>query len=307
MPAQVPGDTSFASAVGAPRRYGGHSMSARLRTVLVQAPAPPANEGDWRDFGYVRPVDHGLAATEHAAFREILAADGIEVVAAGNAAEDSGLLDAIFTYDPSIITDRGAILCRPGKALRRPEVDLAAAAYARLGIPVLGRIAAPGTLEGGDTLWLDARTLAVGRGYRTNDAGIAQLTELVAPLGVEVIPVSLPHWRGQGECLHLMSLISPVADDLAVVYPPLLATSFVELLSDRGWRFVTVPDEEFDAMGCNVLALAPGRCLALAGNPITRARLAAAGCDVRTYTGNEISLNRAGGPTCLTRPLLRTV
>ena len=172
-------------------------------------------------------------------------------------------------------------------------------------MPILGRIEAPGTVEGGDTLWLDERTLAVGRGYRTNDAGIGQLATLLAPVGVEVMDVALPHWHGPDECLHLMSLISPVAPDLAVVYLPLLATEFVEELRRRRLRLVEVPDAEFDTLGCNVLALAPGRVLVTEGSPVTRARLEAAGCQVVAYTGAEISLNRAGGPTCLTRPLWR--
>jgi N-dimethylarginine dimethylaminohydrolase len=278
-------------------------MSATLRSVLVRRPAPPVGAEDWRRFGYLHPVDHDRTEREHAAFRAILTEAGAEVVEAGP--DPAGELDAIFAFDPSIVTDRGAIVCRPGKAERQVEADLAARTYEELGIPILGRIEAPGTIEGGDTLWLSDRTLAVGRGYRTNAAGIAQLAKLLAPLGVDVIPVALPHWRGPGECLHLMSLISPVAPDLAVVYLPLLPVTFVELMRQRSWRFVEVPDAEFDSMGCNVLALAPGRCLMLGGNPVTQGRLEAAGCEVVTYAGAEVSLNRAGGPTCLTKPLWR--
>jgi len=284
-------------------RYGGHSMTARLRSVLVRPPAPPAGSDDWRRFGYARPVDHALAEREHAAFREMLAAEGVDVVAAGP--DPDGELDAIFAFDPSIITDAGTILCRMGKPARRVETALAERAYADLGIPVLGRIEEPGMVEGGDTCWLDERTLAVGRGYRTNTAGIAQLTALLAGIGVEVVAVDLPHWRGPGECLHLLSLISPVGPDFAVVYLPLLAAGFVEALREREWRLVLVPDEEFDSLGCNVLALAPNRGLMEQGNPVTRARLEAAGCEIVTYAGKEVSLNRAGGPTCLTRPLWR--
>jgi N-dimethylarginine dimethylaminohydrolase len=285
------------------RRYGGQSMSARLRSVLVRRPAPPAGDEDWRAFGYLHPVDPAAAEAEHAAFRDLLAAEGAEVVAAGD--DPPGMLDAIFAYDPAIITDAGAILCRLGKEPRRDEAALAERAFAGLGIPILGRIAEPGTLEGGDAFWLDEATLAVGRGYRTNAEGIAQLAAIVAGIGVEVVPVGLPHWHGPDECLHLMSLISPVAADLAVAYPPLLETAFMGLLRDRGWRLVEVPDEEFAGMACNVLALAPGRCLMIEGNPVTRSRLEAEGCTVLTYRGDEISRNREGGPTCLTRPLWR--
>jgi dimethylargininase len=289
--------------VGLSRRYGGQSMSATLRTVMVRQPAPPAREDDWQRFGYLHPVNIAQSEAEHAAFRDILTEEGVEVVTAGP--DPDGELDAIFAYDPSYMTDAGAILTRMGKSARLAESDYAAQTYAELGVPILARIEAPGTFDGGDAFWLDERTLAVGRSYRTNDAGIARLTSILAGIGVAVVRVDLPHWHGPAECLHLMSLISPVGDDLAVVYLPLLPVPFVEHLRERGWHFVEVPDEEFLSMACNVLALGPGRCLILDRNPITRSRLEAAGCQVRTYTGDEISRNREGGPTCLTRPIWR--
>ena len=285
------------------RRFGCQSMAAPLRTVMVRKPAPPQADEQASAFGYPRPVDVGATDAEHAAFRQILIDAGIEMIEAGP--DEPGALDAIFAYDPSIMTDRGAVLLRPGKELRLPEVALHEATYRALGIPILGRIEAPGTVEGGDTLWLDSQTLAVGRGYRTNDEGIRQLAAILAPLGVTVMPVALPHWHGPAECLHLMSLISPVAEDAAVVYLPLMPTAFVQELQRRDWRLIEVPDEEFDTLGCNVLALAPYRCLVCDGSPITRARLEAAGCDVTAYQGDHISHNRAGGPTCLTRPIWR--
>jgi dimethylargininase len=291
------------SGTGVARRYGGHSMTARLRSVLVRRPAPPLGEADWRAFGYLHPVDQALVEQQHAAFREILSEEGIEVIAAGP--DEAGHLDAVFAYDPSFMTDGGAILLRMGKELRRDETALHAATYRSLGIPILGEVEEPGMAEGGDALWLDERTLAVGRGYRTNEDGIRQLRAILAELDVDVLAYDLPHWRGPAECLHLMSLVSPVAADLAVVYPPLMAVAFLDALRERDWRLIEVPDEEFDTMGGNVLALAPGRCLMLDGNPQTRLRLEAAGCVVLAYEGSEISLNRAGGPTCLTRPLWR--
>jgi dimethylargininase len=291
------------SAVATGRAWGGQSMVAPLRRVLVRKPAPPAVEDEFTRFGYPRAVDHDRTQTEHEMFRALLAESGAEVVIAGP--DEAGLLDAIFTYDPSLMTDAGAMLLRPGKELRLPEVDLAEQIYRELGIPVMGRIEAPGTVEGGDTLWLDERTLAVGRGYRTNGEGIRQLAALLAPHGIEVMTVDLPHWRGPDECLHLMSFISPVADRLAVVYLPLMSVPFVQELQRRDWSFIEVPDEEFETHGCNVLALAPMRVLVCDGSPVTRDRLRAAGCEVVTYVGTELSHNRAGGPTCLTRPILR--
>jgi len=293
------------STVTTGRAWGGQSMVAPLKRVLVRKPAAPAAEGDFAAFGYPRPVDPERTEREHEAFRALLAGSGAEVVVAGP--DETGLLDAIFAYDPSLMTDAGAVLLRPGKELRLGEVDLAERTYAELGIPVIGRIEAPGTVEGGDTVWLDERTLAVGRGYRTNDEGIRQLSALLAPLGIDTMTVDLPHWRGPNECLHLMSFISPVADRLAVVYLPLMSVPFVQELLRRGWSFIEVPDEEFETHGCNVLALAPMQVLVCEGSPVTRARLQAAGCNVLVYTGDELSHNRAGGPTCLTRPILRAV
>lgn len=290
-------------AVASGRRYGGHSRSAPLRRVLVRRPAAPASGHEWSALGYPHPVDHQRAEHEHAAFRDLLSGAGVEVEAAGPDA--AGLLDAIFADDAAIMTDAGVIVTRPGKLARQPEADLAEQTFTKLGVPIRGRITAPGTLEGGDTCWLDERTLAVGRGYRTNDEGIRQLSELVAGLGVTVVPVELAHWHGPEECLHLLSMISPIAPDAAVVYLPLLATPFVQDLNARGWTLIPVPDEEFDSLGCNVLALAPWKVVVLDGNPITRQRLEASGCEVFTYTGTEISLNRAGGPTCLTRAIWR--
>lgn len=286
-------------------RFGGHSMSATLRAVMMREPAPALGAEDWRAFGYTHPIDQRETERQHAALRDLLAREGVEVIAAGP--DEAGHLDAIFAYDPSIMTDAGAVLLRMGKELRRDETSFHALTYGQLGIPILGVVEEPGTVEGGDTLWLDERTLAVGRGYRTNQSGIDQLRVILGQIAVEVVQFDLPHWHGAGECLHLMSLISPVAADLAVVYPPMMAVALVQELELRGWRTVDVPDEEFDSMGCNVLALAPGKCLMLEGNPETRRRLEAAGCEVLTYEGSEISMNRQGGPTCLTRPIWREV
>jgi N-dimethylarginine dimethylaminohydrolase len=271
--------------------------------VLVRLPAAPSARDDHAAFGYPRPVDHDRALREHEGFRAILRDAGVDVIEEGP--DHIGLLDAIFAYDPSLMTDAGAVILRPGKELRLPEAALAERSYHELGVPIVGRIAAPGTVDGGDTVWLDERTLAVGRGYRTNDEGIRQLRAILEPVDVAVHTVDLPHWRGPGECLHLMSFISPIAERMAVVYLPLMSVPFVRELNRRDWSFIEVPDEEFDRHGCNVLALAPLRVLVCEGSPITRRRLEAAGCTVFSYVGDEISHNRAGGPTCLTRPILR--
>jgi N-dimethylarginine dimethylaminohydrolase len=214
-------------------------------------------------------------------------------------------MDSIYVRDASILCDGGAILCRMGKAARRGEPEALAGDYTRLGVPLRGSVVGDGTLEGGDVLWLGPRTVAVGRGYRTNDEGVRQLKALLADSVDEVVTVPLPHWRGPDDVFHLMSMISPVAPDLALVYSPLLPVPFRQDLLARGIGLVEVPDEELESMGCNVLAVAPGVVVALSGNPETGRRLEAAGVEVHTYEGSEISVRGSGGPTCLTRPLER--
>ena len=288
---------------GAGATFGSQSMTGTLRTVMVRKPAPTVGGDEWQSFGYSRSVRQAETEREHRAFVDLLQANGVEVVAAGP--DPTGHLDAIFSYDPSLVTDRGAVLLRPGKELRRDEPSLHKATYQALGIPITGEIPAPGTVEGGDTLWLDGQTLAVGRGYRTNSEGIRQLSEILRPLGVTVLAYDLPHWNGPSECLHLMSMISPVAEKTAVVFSRMLAVAFVERLKDADWTLLEMAESEFDTMGCNVLALGDGRCVIANRNPETMALLARAGLTVLEYEGDHISHNRQGGPTCLTRPILR--
>jgi len=257
----------------------------------------------WRALGFTAPPDFATAVREYDRFLELLSATGAAVDALPPAA--SAGLDSIYVRDASVVCDRGVILCRMGKPLREGEPAAQEAMFRAMGYPILGAIAPPGRLEGGDIVWLDRRTIAVGRGYRTNDAGIAQLRALLGDAVDEVVVVQLPHWRGPADVFHLMSIISPVDRDLAVVYSPLMPIAFRDALLDRGLSLVEVPDEEFAGMGANVLAVAPRRCVMLAGNPVTRSRLERAGADVAEYDGDDISLKGGGGPTCLTRPLRR--
>ncbi len=283
-----------------PRGYGCQSMTGTLRRVLVRPPRA-ADCARWREFGWRAEPDRARIAAEHEAFRAELERVGADVVLARALLADG--LDAIYVYDPALVADRGAILLRPGKELRRGEPEAMGLDLEAAGVPVAARIQAPATVEGGDTVWLDARTLLVGRGYRTNGAGIEALARELP--GVEVIAFDLPHHRGPGEVLHLMSFLSPLDADLALVYPPLAPVRLLELLMERGIELVEVPDEEFDSLGCNVLALGPRLALAVDGNPLTRWRMERAGVDVRVYPGQDLSRKGAGGPTCLTRPLLR--
>jgi N-dimethylarginine dimethylaminohydrolase len=258
----------------------------------------------WRTLGFTAAPDLAKASAEFDVLVSLLASAGAEVNLLPRVDDTS--LDSIYVRDASIVCDRGVIICRMGKAARSTETAAQQMALGQLSLPLLGRIESPGTLEGGDVFWLDERTLAVGRGYRTNDEGIRQLRRLLGDAIDQLIVVPLPHWRGPADVMHLMSIISPVDRDLAVVYSPLLPVPFRELLVARGVTLVEVPDEEFETMGTNVLAVKPRMCLALEGNPVTRQRLQAAGAIVIGYQGEEISRKGAGGPTCLTRPLSRS-
>lgn len=279
-------------------------MVAPLQTALVRRPDENFGMADPDKWHYAARPDLEKAQAEHDAFVAILRGAGIKIVHHNAPLPDHA--DAIFVHDPVLITNQGAIILQMGKLLREGEESALAEKLAALDIPILYWLHDGARAEGGDLLWLDEQTLAVGQGFRTNAEGARQLQEALHDLGVTVIPVPLPYYQGPEACLHLMSVISLVADDLAVIYPPLLPVPFYQLLQERGFRFVEVPDEEFGTMGPNVLALAPGRCLMLAGNPITKQRLEAAGCEVLTYQGDEISLKAEGGATCLTRPLLRS-
>jgi dimethylargininase len=281
----------------ATRTYGCQSMTATLRRVLVRRPGGVAR---WREYGWRAEPDGAGIAAEHEAFAALLEEAGAEVIVAE---ADDANPDAVYVYDPALVADEGAILLRPGKEGRREEPARIETDLAAIGIPVTARLDAPALAEGGDTLWLDERTLLVGRGYRTNDAGVASLAAALP--NVEVIAFDLPHLRGPREVLHLLSLLSPLDTDLAVAYPPLMPVRLMELLAERGVRLVEVPDEEFETMGPNVFALAPRVALALEGNDETRRRMERAGVDVRVYRGDELSRKGDGGPTCLTRPLLR--
>ena len=257
---------------------------------------------EWQPLAFTGPPDFARAIGEYDAFETAIAAAGAEVL---RLPPHPGVtLDSIYVRDAAIVSPAGVILAAMGKPARATEPAAQRAAYESWGLPIAGAIEPPGRLEGGDAVWLDDRTFVVGRGYRTNDDGIRQVRALLGP-GVDVIAVPLPHWRGAGDVFHLMSILSPVDRDLAVVYSPLLPVPFREWLLDRGVALVEVPDAEFDSMGANVLAIAPRRCVMVDGNRETRARLEHAGADVTVYDGREISLKGGGGPTCLTRPILR--
>ncbi len=257
----------------------------------------------WRELNYLGPPDFARAVEEYERFVEILTGFGIEIDLLP--ANERVGLDSIYVRDASIVCDKGIILCNMGKAARRNEPTAQEATFRKPGTPIHGAIRGDGRLEGGDVVWLDERTVAIGRGYRTNDEGIRQFRDLLADSINDLIVAPLPHWRGPNDVFHLMSMISPIDHHLALVYSPLLPVPFRETLLHRGFELIDIPDSEFKSMGCNVLAVAPRVCVMLAGNPQTRQRLECAGIQVFEYEGAEISAKGCGGPTCLTRPIGR--
>jgi N-dimethylarginine dimethylaminohydrolase len=282
-------------------RYGAQSMVTPIRRVVVRRPDEAFGRADPDLWHYTARPLLEVALEEHQRLVELLEENGSEVIYHDEPAPD--LADSIYVHDPVLVADQGAILLRMGKELRRGEESAIGHCLESAGIRIHYRLHGEALAEAGDLVWLDHDTLAVGLGYRTNRQGLLQLQEALP--GIEFIPVQLPYYLGPEACLHLMSTVSLVDDDLAVIYKPLTSVPFIQELQRRGFELVEVPEEEFDTMGPNVLAVAPRRCIMLEGNPITKSRLEATGCHVDTYLGHEISLKAEGGPTCLTRPVWR--
>ena len=282
-------------------------MVKQVRRVLLKHPREAfidqaTVDRQFSELNYSNTPDFEIACNDYDQFVDLIQSFGAEIhfLPASNTS-----LDSIYTHDPCIVTNGGAILCNMGKPQRYNESDDIEKYFTSIGIPILGRIEGTGTLEGGDIIWIDERTVAVGEGYRSNMEGIDQFKHLLGDLVDDVIPVALPHWTGPEDCLHLMSNISPIDHDLYLVYSRLLSVSFRKYLLNRKIQLIEVPDEEYASMGCNVLAMANRKVIMIEGNPITQNRLENEGVEVHTYDGAEISLKGAGGPTCLTRPILR--
>lgn len=279
----------------------GHLERVLLRHARDAFESREAVGAQWRALNYLAEPDFDEACREYDAFAGLLEELGASIEWLDGVGPG---LDSMYVRDASIVADGGAILCSMGKGARVPEPGAQGSMFEALGTPVLGKIDTPGTIEGGDVAWLDERTLAVGRGYRTNDDGIAQLERFLPD--VDVVRAPLPHFRGPSDVFHLMSILSPLAEDLLLVYSPLMPVPFREMLLERGFGLVEVPEAEYDSQGCNVLAVAPRVAVALEGNPETRRRMESAGVEVHCFRGREISLKGCGGPTCLTRPLKRS-
>lgn len=260
---------------------------------------------EWNNLNYLSQPDFSLALEEYDAFKKILEEHGVKL--SYFTEDQTCAIDSIYCRDASIVTDHGVILCNMGKQERKPEPLAQSKIYQANNINILGTIESPGTIEGGDVAWLDRNTLAIAHGYRTNQSGYDQLQKLLFHFDIELIQVDLPHYKGPSDVFHLMSIFSPVGEKHAMVYSPLMPVKFRNLLIERGYRLIEVPDEEFESMGCNVLSLTPAKCLMVAGSPITKSRIEKAGLEVVEYQGENISILGGGGPTCLTRPISRVV
>jgi N-dimethylarginine dimethylaminohydrolase len=288
--------------------FNGHSMTGELLRVMV---CPPSNAGwndsvkaaAWQELGFRHAPDFAAAQSQHKILCGLLSEGGAEVVSLP--AVESLTLDAVYAHDASLATDYGLVLMNPGKKSRTAEAQAHAAFCGQMGIPVFGEIRLPGTSESGDIVWLDSRTLLIGDGYRTNQAGIAQMRALLSTRNVEVLSAPLPYGPGPSACLHLMSLMSMLDEQTILVDLPWLAVETVELLKGRGVRLIEIEYGERETLACNVLSLGRKRLIAIEENSKTNQRMRDAGFDVRTFPGSEICINGAGGPTCLTRPLLR--
>ncbi len=283
-----------------------YSDSASFRTLLLKRPREAWRSQDivqrqWQGLGYTEEPNFARAVEEYEKLCGLLHRYVPEIRFLPE--DDRTGLDSLYVRDAAVATEKGLILCNMGKKQRKGEPDALADFCKEAGIAVLGRIRPPGTVEGGDVVRLDERTLLVGNGYRTNCEGIRQLRELTRGFIAEVREVPLPHWNGPGDVLHLMSVMSPVAPRILLVYSRLLSVPFRNWLVASGYELLDIPDAEFPTMGCNVLTLTPGTCLALEDNPATNRILNDVGLEVLTFSGREISHKGAGGPTCLTRPL----
>lgn len=289
-----------------PTPFGAENRAYPLKRVIMRAPGPAMAAADPSAWHYGPGFDPARAEKQHATLARMVAESGAEIHWLDS--PDDGLSDAVFVQDPSFVTAAGAVILNMGKALRRGEPALHAALYHQIGVPVIGQLSGAATAEAGDMFWIDPRTLAVGRGARTNQAGIVALDAILSPHGITVQGFDLPWWTGPEACLHLMSLISPLAERMALIHAPLLPFPLWQDLTARGWTLLQAPAEEFAAsngLNLNVLMLAPRDVVMVEGFPRTRALMEAAGCRVQTFAGDALCIACEGGPTCLTRPVLR--
>ncbi len=287
-------------------QYGVSSMVSPLKRVAMRKPGKALLNADSQRWHYAKQLDPAKLLQQYNQFTDLVNQAGCEIIWMNEDEDD--LADSVFTYDPSFITPAGAIILRPGKALRRGETDLHAEFYIEQGIPIIGEISAHATFEGGDCFWLNANTLAVGRGFRTDSLGISQIKEILEPQNIQVLDFDLPVYKGGEACLHLMSVVSPLYEQTALVYAPLMPTALYQLMLEMNYMLIEAPQNEFEAslgLNLNVLATAPKQCIAVEGFTKTQMLMRDAGCEVSTFTADELCIPCEGGPTCMTRPIYR--
>ncbi|MDB9884298.1 arginine deiminase family protein [Candidatus Marinimicrobia bacterium] len=290
------------------KNFGCQSMVGEIKRVLVKHPKDAYQnqlkiDAQSKKLNYLSKPAYKKSTSDYEQLINFFKKNNIEIHYLPM--DENTSLDSIYTHDPCVVTNSGVILSNMGKIDRQTETKAIASYFSSINVPILGQIRSPGKLEGGDVVWIDERTVAVGEGYRTNAEGISQFKSLLNSEVDNVITVPLPHWTGPADCLHLMSNVSPIDSDLYLVYSKLLPVSFREYLLGRGIKLIEVPDEEYNSMGCNVLAISPRNVIMINNNPITQQRLEAENVQVYTYDGSEISIKGSGGPTCLTRPFMR--
>ena len=289
--------------------FGGQDMVSPIKKILVKHPQEAfINQSTIKNeslrLNYAGVPDYETACSDYENFLQLISTFEIEIHYLPTHKDTT--LDSIYTHDPCVVSDKGIILCNMGKKDRTNEPHAVKKYFESINVPILGHIENPGKLEGGDIVWIDKKTIAIGEGYRSNNHGIKQLKTILGNLIENIITVPLPHWNGKNDCLHLMSNLSPLDHNLFLIYPRLLPVSFIQFLIDRKIELIEVPDSEYDSMGCNVLAIGHKKVIMVDGNSITKNLIEEKGIEVFTYDGTEISLKGAGGPTCLTRPFLRT-
>jgi len=290
--------------------YSCHNMVNPIKKIILKHPKDAFKDQDtinkqFSRLNYFEAPNFNKAISDYDKFVGLLISFDIELHFLPK--DNSTSIDSIYTHDPCVVSNNGVILCNMGKKSRLAEPNTMEEYFKSIQLPILGRIKAPGTLEGGDVVWIDEKTIAVGEGYRTNKEGIKQLKHLLSDQVENVISVPIPHWSGPEDCLHLMSNISPIDHNIFLVYSRLLPVPFRKYLLDRNIELIDVPDEEYESMGCNVLAVAPRKVIMINGNLITKQLLEKKDIEVYTYDGAEISIKGAGGPTCLTRPFVRSI
>lgn len=272
----------------------------QLKSVLLHRPGSEIHaSADADNVQMIERLDADIAAAQHDRLAETYRSAGVQV----HYVEPPSTPDPnqIFAADLLLMTPEGAIVGRPASTVRAGEERWIARRLSEIGIPILRTISGVGTFEGADALWIDPKTLLIGRGLRTNEAGIAQLSELLNPMGIETVVVDLPIGT-----MHLMGMLRIIDRDLAIAWPERLAISAVQLLKNKGYSVEFIPDEKEAVQGfaLNAVTLGPRKILMAAGNPITQEFYEYLGITCVTVNVDELA-KATGSIGCLTGVLHR--